>query len=299
MKKILILILGAAALCGCSNVSKPDTLKGLQEEKLARAQTFADTLAALDGTFIGGIFNNRANQYPAEVIGSDKAEMLRGIRTVLSADTANRSYLSGLQMGLEIMDIYCEHSSKEPLSKAKLLAAIEDAFRLDSLNLNELRQLQMQFMQIAAELDQRAEKRANAEVYNSRQAQENRMMGDAVLAKFKTNPDFNEVGSDGLLQKITQPGTGAPLNPNLPITVAITERRADSGAVIRAIAPMQVLAGKPYHPVLESVIPYMSMNETSVFVVPYRLAYGVEGEPQSKIGPCEIVIAEVSISPAE
>lgn len=296
MKKLIALILGAAALCGCSNVSKPDSIKGLYEGRLAQAQTFGDTVVAVDGTFIGGIFNNRYRTYSHDLIGSDKQEMLRGIRTVLAADTANLSYISGLQMGLEIMEIYREHASMENFSKAKLLDAISDAFMLDSLNIDELREMQALYQQLATTLDLRALERSQADIFNSDRARENRMMGEAVMAKYKTNPEFSAVGSDGLLRKTVTAGSGEVINPNIPVTVAITERRADSGQVIRSIAPRAVFAGEPQHPVLASVLPYMSIGETSVFIVPYRLAYGTPGEPESKIGPCETIIAEVTVT---
>lgn len=297
MKKLIALILGAAAMCGCSNVSKPDSIKGLYEDRLAKAQTFSDTVVAVDGTFIGGIFNNRYRTYSHDLIGSDKQEMLRGIRTVLAADTANLSYISGLQMGLEIMDIYREHASIESFSKAKLIEAISDAFTLDSLNIDELREMQAIYQQMATALELRAQERDQADIYNSKEAAENRIMGEAVIAKYKTNPDFSPVGSDGLLRKTVTAGSGEVINPNQPVTVAITERRADSGQVIRSIAPRAVFAGEPQHPVLESVLPYMSIGETSVFIVPYRLAYGTPGDPATKIGPCETIIAEVTVTP--
>ncbi len=297
MKKLLAMIIGAAALCGCSNVSKPTSLKGVYEQRLAAAETFSDSIAAVNGTFIGGIFNNRYRSYSHDLIGSDKQEMLRGIRTVLAVDTANLSYLSGLQMGLEIMEVYRENAASENISKAKLLDVITDAFMLDSLNIDELREMQAIYQQMALNIERRAQERAQAHIYNSKEAQENRMMGDAVMAKYKTNPDFSPVGSDGLLRKTVTEGDGEVLNPNLPVKVSITERRADSGQVIRAIAPRALFAGEPNHPVLASVLPYMSMGETAVFIVPYSLAYGTPGEPAAHIGPCETIIAEVTVSP--
>lgn len=297
MKKLLALILGAAVMCGCTNVSKPTTLKGLYEERIGAAETFSDSVVAVNGAFIGGIFNNRYRTYSHRLIGSDKQEMLRGIRTVLAVDTANLSYISGLQMGLEIMEVYREQASSENISKENLLGAITDAFMLDSLSLDELREMQALYQQMVITLERRAEERAQAHIFNSKAAKENRMMGEAVIAKYKTNPDFSAVGTDGLLRKTVTAGSGEVLNPNLPVMVTITERRADSGQVIRSIAPRALFAGEPNHPVLSSVLPYMSMGETSVFIVPYALAYGTPGDPAAKIGPCETIIAEVTVAP--
>lgn len=297
MKKLLAMIIGAAVMCGCSNVSKPTTLKGVYEERLGAAETFSDSVVAVNGTFIGGIFNNRYRTYSHDLIGSDKKEMLRGIRTVLAVDTANLSYISGLQMGLEIMDVYREHAASEKISKEALLSVISEAFMLDSLNIDELREMQAIYQQMLVTLDRRAQERAQAHIYNSREAQENRMMGDAVISKYKTNPDFSAVGADGMLRKIVAAGSGDVLDPNLPVRVTITERRADSGQVIRSIAPRALFIDAPGHPVLSSVLPYMSLGETSVFIVPYTLAYGTPGDSIVGIGPCETIMAEVTVEP--
>ena len=301
MKKILFMVLGAAALLsGCSDVSsRPQTLREVYESRLAQATTFGDTLIAVDGTFIGGIFNNRFRDYPDNVVGTDRREVLRGIRTVMGVDTANRSYLSGLQMGLEIMEVYRELAAKEDFSKEKFLAVIAEAFSVDSLSRDELRQLQGEFQKMFQTIDARAKERSEAAVFNSKEAQENRMMGDAVTAKFKTNPDFREVGSDGLMQKTVIAGDGEVIKPSQQVNVTIVERHADSGQVIRSIAPMDVYAGRPMHPVLASVIPFMSMGEKAVFLVPYQLAYGTEGEPSCGVGPCETILAEVTVVPVQ
>ncbi len=296
MKKFAFIALGAAALAGCcSKAPQPQTIKEVYEQNMAQATTFADTLVAIDGTFIGGVFNNRFTDYPAATVGDDKREVLRGIRTVMALDTANRSYLSGMQMGLEIIDIYRQLAAQESFSKAQLLEVITQAFLVDSLNRDELRELQPQFQQMFSTVELRARQRAEAETFNSKEAVENRMMASAVATKLKSNPDFREVGSDGLMQKTVVAGNGEVINPSQPITVTITERRAESGEVLRSIAPMQVYAGRPGHPVLSSVIPFMSIGETAVFFVPYQLAYGTYGDASAKVGPCESIMAEVTI----
>ncbi|MDE6512900.1 MAG: hypothetical protein K2L05_01795 [Muribaculaceae bacterium] len=296
MKKFPFIALAAAALAGCcSKAPQPQTVKEVYEQNLAQATTFADSLIAVDGSFIGGVFNNRFTDYPAEAVGDDKREVLRGIRTIMAVDTADRSYLSGLQMGLEIMDIYRQLASQESFSKEKFLEVISQAFMVDSLNRDELRELQPLFQQMFSTVELRAQQRAEAETYNSKEASENRMMAAAVATKLKSNPDFREVGSDGLMQKTLTEGNGEVISPSQLITVSITERRAESGEVLRSIAPMQVYAGRPGHPVLASVIPFMSVGETAVFFVPYQLAYGTNGDASAKVGPCESIMAEVTI----
>lgn len=296
MRKLPLIALAAVALGGCCHKApEAHTIKQVYEQNMAQATTFADSLIAVDGTFIGGVFNNRFTDYPAATVGDDKREVLRGIRTVMAVDTADRSYLSGMQMGLEIMDIYRQLASQESFSKAQFLEVISQAFLADSLNRDELRELQPQFQQMFTEVEQRARQRAESETFNSKEASENRMMAAAVAAKLKSNPDFSEVGSDGLMKKILTAGNGEVINPSQPITVSITELRAESGEVIRSIAPMQVYAGRPGHPVLASVIPFMSIGEKATFFVPYQLAYGTYGDASVKVGPCESIIAEVTI----
>lgn len=298
MKHIAILLTDAAAIIGaasCSRAPQPATVGDFYTQRIEAAKTFQDSLIATDGSFIGGVYNLQCGQLPYGNV--DKNEILRGMRDVLATDTANQDYIAGIRMGLAVFDVYKELSASESFSKEAFISTIADAFRLDSVNQADLEKLQPLFQQMFTAVKEQAKKRAEAEVYQTKEAVQNRMMGDAVAEKIQSNPDFKPVGNDGLMAHVLTAGNGEVINPNSPIVVSITERHADSRQVIRALAPSAVMAGNPRHQVLSSVIPFMSVGETTEFFVPYSLAYGISGDENIGVGPCESIIAEVTIAP--
>jgi len=298
MKKLPLIMLGAAALIGstaCNKTPEAHNLNDFYTGRIEKATTFSDSLIATDGSFIGGFFNLQCERLPYSDV--DKNEMLRGMRDVLAVDTANQNYLTGLRMGLTIYNVYKQLAEKESFSKEAFITTIADAFRLDSVNEEDVRKLQPLFEQMFTAVDEQARKRAEQEIYKTEAAVQNRMMGDAVAEKIQADPAFKPVGQDGLMVKVVTEGNGEVINPNSPIVVSITEKHADSRQVVRSLASTPMLAGRPQNPVLSSVIPFMSVGETAEFFVPYTLAYGVSGNKAIGVGPCESIIAEVKIEP--
>lgn len=298
MKKLSIIVLGAAALIGttaCNKTPEPRNLNDFYTGRIEKATTFGDSLIAIDGSFIGGYFNLQSEHLPYS--GVDKNEIMRGMRDVLAVDTANMNYIAGLRMGLSVYEVYKQLSAKESFSKEAFISTIADAFRLDSVNEEDVRKLEPLFQQMFTAVEEQAKKRAEQEIYKTEAAVQNRMMGDAVAEKIQADPSFKPVGQDGLMVKVVTEGNGEVINPNSPIVVSITEKHADSRQVVRALASTPMLAGRPQNPVLSSVIPFMSVGETAEFFVPYALAYGVSGNEAIGVGPCESIIAEVKIEP--
>lgn len=298
MKKLTLVALAAAALAGttaCQKSSKVTNLNDFYTQRIEAAKTFQDSLIATDGSFIGGFFNLQSERMLG--IDANKNEILRGMRDILATDTANADYLVGVRIGLSVFDVYKQLSSSESFSKEAFIATITDAFRLDSVSEADVEKLQPLFQQMFTAVEEQAKKREEAKIFNTKEAVQNRMIGDAVAEKYQANPEFSPVGSDGLMVKVITAGDGEVINPNSPVVVSIAEKHADSGHAIRSLAATPMLAGRPNHPVLSSVIPFMSVGETAEFLVPYTLAYGVAGNERIGVGPCETIVAEVKIEP--
>lgn len=295
MKKFITLIAAAAALAGCQKAPQPKSLTELYEQSLEQATTFEDSIIAIDATFIGGAYSS---QVPMQGIENpDRNEMLRGMRAVLGADADNRSYIAGIAMGIQVMNMYSELNESMPLSKEQFYEAIARAFRIDSISQQELQEMQPKFQESFELVKQQALKRKEAEIFKTDAAVQNRMMGDAVAEKYQANPEFSAVGNDGLMIKVVAEGNGEVINPNTIIIASIEERHADSQHQIRALGDTPMYAGRPGNPVLANLIPYMSVGETAEFFVPYQLAYGISGNENLGVGPCEAVLCTVSIKP--
>ncbi|MCM1310915.1 MAG: hypothetical protein NC301_07825 [Bacteroides sp.] len=295
MKKLTILAAAALALTGCQKAPQHESLTDLLNQNLERATTFEDSIIAIDGAFIGGAF---ASQIPMQGIENpDRNEMLRGLRTVLGSDSENASYLAGIAMGMQVINIYKDLSEEEPLSKEKFFAAVAQAFRLDSISREELQELQPRFQETFNLVKEQAQKRKEAEVFKTPAAVQNRMMGEAVAEKYQANPEFTAVGEQGLMKKTITPGDGKIINPNTIIVASATENHADSKHLIRSLGDTPMYAGRPSQPILAGVIPFMSVGETAEFFVPYELAYGILGNENIGVGPCEAVLCTVTVKP--
>lgn len=296
MKKALMLTLAAGlALTACERAPKPESLTEMVNSRLESATTLADSIIAIDGTFIGAAYASQVDMQGIE--NPDRNEMLRGLRDVLGADADNQSYLAGIAMGMQVMNVYRDLAADEEISKEKFLATIAAAFRLDSISQQELQDLQPRFQQTFETVKQRAQERRDAEIYKTESAAQNRIIGDAIAEKLQADPDFAPAGPDGLMVRVLTPGSGEVINPNTIIVASISEQHADSRHAIRSLGETPMYAGRPNHPVLSAVLPYMSVGETAEFFVPYKLAYGVAGDENLGIGPCESIICTVTVKP--
>lgn len=296
MKKFVLLIAAAATLAGCQKApQQPQSLTDLLNQRLEKAATFTDSIIAIDGTFVGGAYSS---QVPMQGIENpDREEMLRGLRDVLGADVDNKSYLAGVAMGLQVINLYGDLSADEPVSKDKFYNAIAEAFRIDSISQEELQEMQPMFRQTFEQIKERVQQRKEAEVLKTEAAVQNRAIGEALAEKYQSNPDFKAAGDRGLMVKVIAKGDSQIISPNTLIVASIEEKHADTGVVIRSMGSTPMYAGRTNNPVLASVIPFMSVGETAEFFVPYELAYGVIGDETLGVGPCESVLCTVTIKP--
>lgn len=292
MKKLILFIAAAATLAGCQKAPQPKSLTDLLNQRLEKAATFTDSIIAIDGTFVGGAYSS---QVPNE--NPDREEMLRGLRDVFGADVKNKSYITGIAMGLQVVNIYDDLSAEETISKDKFYAAIAEAFRIDSISQEELQEMQPMFRQTFEQIKERAQQRKEAEVLKTETAVQNRAIGEALAEKYQSNPDFKAVGDRGLMVKVVTKGDSQVISPNTLIVASIEEKHADTGTTIRSMGSTPMYAGRTNNPVLASVIPFMSVGETAEFFVPYELAYGVLGDENLSVGPCESVLCTVTIKP--
>lgn len=284
-----------AALTACTKAPKTVTLDDMLNQRLEAAKNFQDSLAAIDGCFIGGLFNSQTEVS----VGPDanRSEILRGMRTVMGTDTANTDYLMGIRMGLSIFQLYKDLAQIEGFSKEDFVNTICASFRLDSVTTDDANKLRPMFDQMFTEVENRVRMRKEQEVFDTPVARENRMVNDAVAAKLQSDPAYKSVGNDGLMVKVITEGDGEVINPNSLVVVSIKELRADTRQLIRGINSTPMAAGDRRNPVLQSVVPFMSVGETAEFFVPYTLAYGILGNETIGVKPCESIIAEVTIEP--
>lgn len=291
VKKIIIAAFGAMMLWGCTGIEKgtagsTESLEGLLASRLEQAKTWEDTVIAINGTFMGGFFNY--NLHTDEILSRNlnMKEVERGLRQVMSADTTNMSYLYGIQVGMTIMNTYREVSADMPIDKARLMESIMGALRLDSIDMDQLLEVRSRFEQTDMEVKARHQEELNRQVYESREAQENRLFADAITEKLISNPDFEKIGNTGVYKKTEREGKGDTYGAEDRLRATYTVLKL-SGEPIENGKSRAMFAGHASNPMLTAVLKYMRPGEKAQFFVPYELAYGVQGSKEAGVGACE------------
>lgn len=277
----------ALILTACSN-KNPEPLS------IDSAKTFGDSASIAVGTRLGMVALYDVVQNVPE--GVDKEEMWRGAMTVMDVDTANVSYIYGVAMGEMLMRNYRMLAARTDMNKTLFLNAVKGIFMQDSLPSDaELQQAVNQYNAIFDQLEAKEKAKADAQVYATDAAVQNRMLNEAVEQKLHADPAYQPVGNSGILADVTVQGDGVMLTPGQYATLDIALSRIDSGTEIIAKKDVMIPVDNCYDPLIASLLPYLSVGETATFYVPYQLAYGVQGLPNVGIGPCESVMATITV----
>lgn len=296
MKKIIFGAMAALLLGSCGVDKAPssdESIESLLNARLEKAKTWEDSVIAVDGTFMGGYFNYNLHA-ESGVENLNMRDVERGIRQVMSTDTTNMSYIYGIQIGLTILNTYQEISTSMPVDKAKLMESIFGALRLDSIDREQLLELRKEFENTDAEVKKRHQEQKEQEVFNSKEAEENRIISQSIAAGFQSNPDFKQIGNTGIYYHTEKEGSGELLPPQDMVRVNFTILRLN-GELIENSVEKKMFPVHAYNPMLISVLPYMRHGEKTQFFIPYEQGYGILGKAEEGIGPCESVFMTVEV----
>ena len=296
MKLNILTVAAAAAMlglgaCNSNSLPKPiaDTPDQLMQLTLEKCTTFEDSLGQGAGTFAGIIFNAQSSNDST----LNKAELLRGIREVLKTDTASASYLMGLQMGCQAMNLYRDLAKGEKISKEAFIKAIEQGLALDSVDFQSANAVQQSFANLSNQAQKRAEERADKAAFDSREGQENRQLAEAYLAKLKTDTTFTAIGN-GIYAKTTTAGSGNNFTPQDRCKVQFTLTDLEGKQLFAVDQPRTTYVGQPGLDALAAVLPLMKPGETTVFFVPYEMAFGAQGNANLNVGACQSLMMTVT-----
>lgn len=286
--KSIMLPLALTFLASCSQN------KSANKVCIESAKNFTDSVSIAVGTRLGMVALYDVMQNVPE--GVDKGEMWRGAMTVMDADTANLSYIYGIAMGEMLMKNYLMLASRTDINKPLFLNAVKGIFLQDSLPSDEeLQSAVANYNLIYEKIESNEKAAADAKIYASEEAAQNRMLNEAVETKLKADSAYQPIGNAGILANVTVPGDSVPLASGKYVVMDIALSRIDSGSEIADKKDMMVPVDNCYDPLISSLLPYLSVGETATFYVPYLLAYGVQGYPNLAIGPCESVIATITV----
>lgn len=263
---------------------------------LAPPSTSSDSAARALGEHYGQIGRVELLYSLPQSVNAD--EILAQIRMMCLTDTTKRAFISGATTGVIIYNYYYDQANRiGGASRSQFVSALKRSLALDSVSSDLLAELKATLDPMTERSFMLKQQRMEEEVYNSRAARENRLLGDAVAAKLISNPEFTAAGDKGLMMRRVVAGDGKVLLSEDEVRIDLTARRIDSGAEVFSRIDVRMLVGNTYDPMLNNILPLMQMGETAEFFVPHDLAYGTLGLERRGVGPCESLMVTISVKP--
>lgn len=201
----------------------------------------------------------------------------------LKTDKDKHSYMIGMLWGKQLQDI------KGDIDIAVIQKGLADSFAGSKTLLSE-----EEAQQVSTEF--RTALQAKKEAERAAAGAENQKKGDEFLAKNKALPGV-KVTESGLQYSVIKEGTGPKPKANDQVKVHYV------GTLINGTKfDSSIDRGQPASFPLNGVIPgwtealqLMSVGSKYKLVIPGKLAYGEQGQPQGGIGPNEVLIFEVEL----
>ncbi len=297
MKKIL-LTLGAAAIVGASFVSCD---KGGDNKVSAEDKAFGDSIAVALGEFAGAQQNNQFNRMATQLDSSEVAkysrdDFMRGLKTVLAADTSKLAYYQGLMFGLQLIQPINGMTNQYgfPVDKDVVLKAFQKVFDMPADTVQAKGQeYYMAYSTLFQEAETRMKARQAAERAGSPEAQEALSKGKAYAEKM-TKEGYTRAES-GLVYKIENPGTGDKVKASDKVKINYVGKHID-GKVFDQTQPDQpyTSAANSFVPGFTEALQLVGKGGKVTVVIPTDLAYGADGTG-NVIGPNETLVFDIEV----
>lgn len=297
MKKILIAGLVAIAATGFSSCGN---------SAQSADNTIGDSISTTLGTLYGASWNLRYKTIPeTEAAKYSKDEILAGIKHVIATDTTNRGYILGLQIGTALLnDMQGFQTEGAQIDLKKAYAALEAAFKADSINQTDMMMYQAQLQTMSRRLQEEAEAKIAAERAASPEAKKNAEDGKKYIAEQKAADPEIKTTASGLSYKVVQPGKGTTTPTDADqvkvhyvgrlVDGTVFDSSVDRGAP--AVFPVNALV-----PGFTEALKMMTPGEKMTVYIPGDLAYGVNS-PTPLIGPNATLVFDIElieINPAQ
>ena len=255
---------------------------------------FEDSLATYIGTANGGRLTNELNNVPLEQRSKiDKADVIKGIETVLLADTAKQGFQAGLNIGMQLNGYITYLSRANNIDRKEVIDAFKKAFMNDSFpNSNEVDAI-MRTLTEKAEENIRLKEQADKE--NSPEAIQNMKTGEAYINRLKQEDASIKTTDSGLSYKAVAEGEGENIKDGDEVLVNYVFKLID-GKIL------QETGDKPARLSVNGVIPgfaeglkMMKKGSKYTLYIPGKIGYGVNGIPQLGVGSNTMLIYDVEV----
>ncbi|WP_407404793.1 FKBP-type peptidyl-prolyl cis-trans isomerase [Sodaliphilus sp.] len=271
MKKILSVVLIAAfAMCVIScNEKKADTSTPL-----------TDSISE----YMSTLYGSQIKYQVKEDSTIDIKELVKGIETVMAADTSNHSYMAGIQIGMQAMGMLVNFKNQagfeidhEAFKKNFIKTLLADSV-MDETKLQ----------QMSMELNGMMERAARQAKENDPVAIENKKAGEAFINKKKADKSYITTKS-GLVYKVLAEGAGENFKETDVIMTKYVGTHIDGKEFDNSQGEAVPFRCQGVIPGFAEILQLMKPGMKVEVVIPGDLAYGPDGR-QPQIGPNETLV---------
>lgn len=295
MKKSFILATAAVALglgmgscCGSGSC-------GTGVDSLV-SKSKSDSVSTFFGRMTGGFINNELNYY-AEQQGEefDRQEFLKGVQSVVGRKHSE-AYYAGVGTGLRLgQDMLNMEAQGVQVNRDKFLAAFRELVLSDSVSDEQRNEYAAIYQQLNDQIQAEAVAREEAKKAQSSDAQANVKAGEEYVANLlKTNPAAKQTES-GLAYVIENPGEGEKVKRGDKVTVNYVGKFLDGETFDKGEGAVFTPGSGIIEGVSEGLCLLSKGGKATVYV-PASLGYGVNGVPQAKIGPNQMIVFELEVT---
>lgn len=249
----------------------------------------------------GELYGNGLAQGMRQDSTMDMKEVLRGLEMITKIDTANQSYMSGIQAGMQIMGMIqgIKQQYGIEINQALFMKTFKENFLRDSL----LSQEELMSRQQAIE---GLIKKASAEAKEKDPvAIENKKAGEAFLNKKAGEAGYKKTPS-GIVYKVITEGKGANFTEQDEVLVNYRGTHIDGKEFDKSTEPVGFRMSGVV-PGFAEMLKLMKPGMKVEVIIPGDLAYGAEGQRNPMTGeytikPNETLVFEmetVGVKPAD
>ena len=295
MKK-LFLGLGAAALimssvsCGSGNTNTAGNDSCVVNN---------DSLTIALGASMGGNVANQINQMPDTLpfkTKLSKDDIIKGLESVLSIDTANVGISAGISMGMQLAGKIAQLDQMgAKIDRKKVIDEFAKALKQDSMTMEDINKYQLFINISGGKLQAEAQRKYMEELEKKPEAIQGTKTGEAFINELKKNDAEIKTTASGLSYKIINEGAGDKAVDTSFVQIKYTGKLINDTVFDDSKGKAVEFPVKGVVPGFSEGLKLLGKGGKAIFYIPGKLGYGAQGQPAAGIGPNATLIFEVEV----
>jgi FKBP-type peptidyl-prolyl cis-trans isomerase len=254
----------------------------------ATSDSISQYYGMMTGSFIGGEISYYANQSGEAY---NREEFIKGLQAVVGNEK-DEAYIAGMASGFRVWQELKEMEKQGvQVNRGEMLKQMRKFILADSVSQEEAQKYAQEYQKLIQNVQAKAQAREEAKKANSPEAKANEKAGREFIAKV---PGVKTTQT-GLGYVIENEGEGANIKDGDRVTLNYKGKRIN-GEQFDQGSNAVFQAGKGTIPGFGEGLKLLKKGSKATLYIPGHLAYGVNGVPQAKIGPNELLIFEIEVS---